>query len=52
MHHIAFGMVDKNAVDRAAGILQSKGVELLNRLDIWMKQVPVMACGLLIRKTA
>ena len=29
LHHIAFGMVDKNAVDRAAGILQSKGVRII-----------------------
>lgn len=29
LHHIAFGMVDKNAVDRAADILQSKGVRII-----------------------
>jgi len=30
LHHIAFGMVDKNAVDRAAEILASKGVKMVS----------------------
>jgi catechol 2,3-dioxygenase-like lactoylglutathione lyase family enzyme len=30
LHHIAFGMVDKNAVDRAAEILASQGVPIVS----------------------
>jgi catechol 2,3-dioxygenase-like lactoylglutathione lyase family enzyme len=31
LHHIAFGMVDKNSVDRAAEILESKGVRIIQQ---------------------
>jgi catechol-2,3-dioxygenase len=31
LHHIAFGMVDKNAVDLAAEILESKGVRIIQQ---------------------
>ncbi|WP_163100215.1 VOC family protein [Peribacillus alkalitolerans] len=31
LHHIAFGMIDKNAVDLAAEILESKGVRIIQQ---------------------